>query len=249
MRRHRFCQVETKRICSGHMRATLLLLVVLAAPALANQVVWKWVDKDGVTHYSDRPIPGATRVELNAGSRAEPSASPSSSVGSTTQSRAAAGPTYRNFEIISPRNDESVVNTGGRVDIRIRFEPSLQPGHTLHLYMDGRLVEGLAENAQDYNLNDVPRGTHSLVAVINNRGTRVQQTSPVTFHVRQESAAQPPVGPAMRPSPKPQPRSSNKLPSTQPSYAALNGARAAIDPTTNTVKAPKPVAVTPKQGD
>ena len=235
------------------MRATLLLLVALAAPALANQVVWKWVDKDGVTHYSDRPVSGATRVELSTGNSAEPAASPSpsSSYSTNTQSRPEAGPVYRSFEIISPRNDENVVNTGGRVSVRIRFEPSLQTGHTLNLYLDGRLVEGFAPNAQDYDLSDVARGTHNLVATINSRSGRLQETSPITFHVRQESAAQPPVGPNLRPPPKPQPRGSNKLPSSQPSYAALNGQRAPVDPATNAPKPPKvqkPAPVTPKQG-
>lgn len=245
-----FCQVEAKWICSGHMRATLLLLVVLAAPALANQVVWKWVDKDGVTHYSDRPVAGATRVELNVGgSRGEPSATASGSSSTTSQSRPDAGPPYRNFEIWKPGNDETIPNTGGQVAVNIRVDPALQPGHTLHLYLDGRLVQGFADNTLEYELQEVPRGTHSLVAVINSRGTRVQETAPVTFHVRQQSVAQPPVGPALRPPPKPQPRGANKLPSTQPSYAAVNGQRALIDPATNAPRVPKPAPVGPKPGN
>jgi hypothetical protein len=228
------------------MRATLLLLVALAAPALANQVVWKWVDKDGVTHYSDRPVPGATRLELSVGGGNQSAAPPRSS--SDAPATQAAGPIYRNFEIISPSPNESLINTGGRVSVRIRFEPGLQPGHTLHLYMDGNAVEGFAPNAQDYDLTNVPRGTHTIAAVINNRGTRVQATPTVTFHVRQESTAQPPVGPNLRPPPKPQPRVLNKLPSSQPSYAALNGRRAIVDPVTNAPKVSKPAPVPPKQG-
>ena len=49
------------------MRTTLLLLALLAGPALAAQTVWKWVDSNGVTHYADRPVPGATRMELSGG--------------------------------------------------------------------------------------------------------------------------------------------------------------------------------------
>jgi hypothetical protein len=227
------------------MRATLLLLVALAAPALANQVVWKWVDKDGVTHYSDRPVAGASRVELNVGSRSEPSPPPSAS--DSIQSRAATGPQYRIFEVSRPRNDETVVNTGGRVTVSILLEPSLQPGHTLHLYLDGRRMEGFPENATSYELHEVPRGTHTAVGVISNRGARVQETATVTFHVRQESTAQPPTGPTVRPQPKP--RTSNKLPGSQPSYAALNGQLAPVDPATNSPAAPKPAPVTPKKGN
>src|SRR5690606_33131205 len=142
------------------------------------------------------------------------------------------------LEIVSPGNDESVVNTGGVVSVRIQHEPALQQGHSVHLYLDGRLVEGFAANTLQYELNEVPRGTHTLVAVRNDRrGSRVKESPPVTFHVRQQSVAQPPVGPALRPPPKPQPRGANKLPTSQPSYAALNGQRAPINPATN---APKP---------
>jgi len=45
-----------------------------------------------------------------------------------------------------------------------------------------------------------------LTAIIqDSRGTRVQ-TAEVTFHVRQESVAQPPVGPTLRPPPRPRNR-------------------------------------------
>ncbi len=75
------------------------------------------------------------------------------------------------------------------------------------------------------------------------------------FTVRQESVAQPPVGPALRPPPKPTPRpgASNKLPTSQATYAALNGGRTAMDPVTNrsvvTKPAPaKPAVPGPRQG-
>lgn len=222
------------------MRATLLLLVALAAPALADQTVWKWVDKNGVTHYSDRPVPGAERVELRSVNRADPVSVPRTPSGTTSSS--AAAPDYRTLEIINPRDDEAIINTGGRVTVRIRHEPGLQPGHTVHLYLDGRLVEGFPENTLDYELQEVPRGTHSVVAAIASNGRRIKESAPVTFHVRQESVAQPPVGPALRPPPKPQPSGSNKLPKSQPSYAALNGQRPPIDPVTNLPKSQKAAA-------
>ena len=67
------------------------------------------------------------------------------------------------------------------------------------------------------------------------RGTRVREAGPVTFTVRQESISQPPVGPILRPPPKPQPHAgaANKLPTTQPSYGALNGGLPAVNPATN----------------
>lgn len=229
------------------MRTALLSVLTFATfafatAAIANQTVWKWVDANGVTHYSDRPVPGAVRMELNVGrstSGSSPAAVPAASAPSapSVSSSADASPAapYRNFEIWSPANGETIPNTGGAVTVNVRVDPNLQPGHQLHLYLDGKLVEGFAADATSFDLTEVPRGMHSAVAIITDvGGKRLQETSAVVFMVRQTSIAQPPVGPALRPAPKPRPGASNTRPANQPSYASLNGERPVIDARTNT---------------
>jgi hypothetical protein len=233
------------------MRTVLFLLAFLAIPAFAAQVVWKWVDGDGVTHYSDRPVPGATRMEISGGGERSAKSAPTPSFSSgSPQKEAQEGPTYRNFEIWKPADGEIFINTGGVVQVNIRVEPALQAGHELYLYLDGRLVEGFEPNATSYELKEVPRGSHRLIAVINDqRRARVQETGPVAFMVRQESIANPPVGPALRPPPKPTPRgAANKLLTQQPGYAALNGARPLIDPATNLPVRKSPAKPGPRKG-
>jgi uncharacterized protein DUF4124 len=228
------------------MRTALLVLIALVTSGLSGAAtaadIWKWVDANGVTHYSDQPVQGATKVEVRAGnvSQSQPaSASPTPS--STPSTPAERGAVYRTFEIWRPENDQSVVNTAGEVNVEIRIEPELQAGHALNLYLDGRLLEDF-QGSTSYVLTGVPRGTHTLVATINEQsGARVRETASVSFTVRQESIANPPVGPALRPSTKPQPRAgANKVLTSQPSYGALNGSRAAINPATNLPVAPKP---------
>jgi hypothetical protein len=233
------------------MRTALLILTALAAAgssgAAAASDVWKWVDEKGITHYSDQPVPGAVKIEVRAGNIASSaSASPAPTISSAPDSSAgAAAQPYRAFEISQPAPNQAIINTGGHVNVEVRIEPGVQPLHTLSLYLDGKMVSGFPPNALSYALTEVPRGVHSVTAVIVDRsGKTIQQTPAVAFTVRQESIAQPPVGPTLRPPPKPQPRGANKLPSTQPSYRALNGGPAAIDPATNlpvdTKPAPKP---------
>jgi hypothetical protein len=232
------------------MRTTLLLLVLLAGPALASQTVWKWVDENHVTHYSDRPVPGATKMEVSGGrpGAANPSSnSDFSSAGSSSAQPANTGPIYRDFEIWKPADGETIVGTGGEVTVNVRVNPMLQPGHDINLYLDGALVDGYPGNTTSFDLKDVPRGEHNAIAVITSNGKRIQETPPVRFSVRQESVAQPPVGPALRPPPKPQPRgASNKLPSTQPTYASINGGLPQIDPATNRPVVVKPPPAGPK---
>ena len=234
------------------MRTTLLLLALLAGPALASQTVWKWVDESGVTHYSDRPVPGATKMEVAGGNRANSGTSsysqPSSS--STTQP-ANAGPVYSDFEIWKPADAETIPNSGGAVDVEIRLEPALQSGHDLFVYLDGRLLESQSNNATSFTLTDVPRGQHTLVAVIQANGQRVQESQAVRFTVRQESVASPPVGPSVNPQqPKPNRTGGNKMPVAQPSYASLTGARQTqVDPVTNRPVKPVTLPAGPKKGN
>lgn len=230
------------------MRTALLLLLALAAPVLSSTAhatdVWKWVDEKGITHYSDQPVVGATKIEVRTGNAIE-SAPPAAASESATPQPAVTN--YRNFEIWRPEPDQTFSNTGGQINVEIRIEPALQPLHQLSLYLDGKLVTGFARNALSYSLTDVPRGSHQVTAAVADRnGKTIQETSSVVFQVRQESIANPPVGPGVRPAPPkptPHPRASNKMPTQQPSYNALNGsAHAVIDPATNmpVVKKPAP---------
>ena len=51
---------------------------------------------------------------------------------------------------------------------------------------------------------EVPRGTHTLRIQVTDQAENVIATSKsVTFHVRQESIANPPVGPTLKPKPPP----------------------------------------------
>jgi hypothetical protein len=222
------------------MRTALLILIVCAAPAFAAQAVWKWVDDKGLVHYSDRPVPGATRIEIATGTRAEPAAEQAPAPEEQPPSTPAepARTPYQTMQITSPGNDETIVNTAGQVTVQVQLEPGLQAGHALYVYLDGFLVEGFPTTGTSHTLTNVARGTHTLIATINDSRGRFQESPPVTFSVRQASVANPPVGPSLRPPPKPRTnrsgnRAGNKLPSKQPSYADLNGAQPKINPATN----------------
>jgi hypothetical protein len=214
------------------MRTALILLAVLALPASAAQTVWKWVDAQGVTHYSDRPVAGATKVEISSANTAEAQPAYSPPAAAERAERPQTSSRYQSLEITRPASGESFINTGGVVPVSVAVRPALRPGHQLRVYLDGRAVEGLAPDAANFDLQQVPRGEHRVhAAVVDGSGRTLRETSPVTFIVRQESIANPPVGPAIKPPPKPRP--SAKLPAQQPSHASLNGARAQIDPVTN----------------
>ena len=48
------------------MRTLLFTLISLACSLALAATVYKWVDENGVVHYSDQPHPNAQKVQLKA---------------------------------------------------------------------------------------------------------------------------------------------------------------------------------------
>lgn len=237
------------------MRTALLLVLAFAASGLSGTAssaeVWKWVDANGVTHYSDQPVPGAIRIEVRTGNVAQSNSPPSPSSATAAQSQDEGRANYLTLQIVRPTNDQNIINTGGRVDVEVRISPPLEATHRLSLLVDGRAVTGSGRNVSTYALTEVPRGTHTVSAIVTDaEGNTLQESPTVTFNVRQESIAQPPVGPALGQPPKPPPRprpqntATNKVLTRQPTYDALHGGRTQMNPATNMPvekkKPPKP---------
>jgi hypothetical protein len=194
------------------MKTRVLVLAGLLC-ALSSQAqdsrreLWTWTDANGVTHFSDRPVPGARRMELATSSTPAPAAepTPASAAPVARQDRAPAVE-YRLLEIWEPEQDASFFGADVAVNVRMRVEPDLAPGHRLFLFLDGQRIEG-ATDTLEHTLTGVPRGAHSLSAVIWDEGsTELFRSQPRVFHVRQPTINQPAaVGPNLRPRPAPAP--------------------------------------------
>jgi hypothetical protein len=169
-------------------------------------------------HYSDRPVPGARQVEL-AGAQNFGAAAPTTPTSSTTsaaQTAAGTGPLYRLVDIVSPAEQETLWNIETVLNVQVRFQPPLQPGHRYDLVLDGQR-RNVNTASPRVSLSDVFRGTHTLeVIVIDAAGAELMRSPTRTFVVQQNSVqnpnsviARPPASsppPAAPPRPTPRPR-------------------------------------------
>ena len=165
-----------------------LILLCLFWSAAQAAPVYRWVDENGRVNYSDRPGPGAVRMELTTGARA-PSVGLSSPgpQSSAVETQALDGGEYETFAVIRPSPQETLWGTGGRVEIAIGIAPDLLPFHRLGVYLDGVLT-GLQTRATRFEIPDVHRGEHTLQAVIlDEQDNELLQSAPVTFFVQQTS--------------------------------------------------------------
>jgi hypothetical protein len=173
-------------------RLTLLPLasVLLLMGAAHAATVYKWVDEQGVIHFSDQPHPQAQEVEVKDAQTYQ-SSTPTSSPAPTSSSNKPAPRQYTLCELYRPESDEVFLNTT-TLTAKLRLQPQLANGDRIYLALDGRRLTDLPTNSSEFILNEVERGTHSLFAVVLDSGGNALCTTPsVTFHVRQPSVQAP----------------------------------------------------------
>lgn len=175
------------------MSRWLIVLSMLLATAVAAAPAWTWVDENGQRHYSDRPVPGASQIEIQGAQgfpapvrSAERRAEPVEPAAPPDQTLA-----YRTFDIVSPVHQQTLWNIGGTLNVELAIEPALQPGHRIDVYLDGQRVDLDATGSQ-LTIPDVFRGLHTLQAVILDANAReVLKSRAITIMVQQTSILNP----------------------------------------------------------
>jgi len=166
----------------------LFLLVGLLATASVMAEAYRWVDEDGIVHYSDRPEEGAEQVELseysrNTGARLYRDRAPASNA---DDEQATDQPfRYESLSVASPGPEETLWNIEGTLNVSLALSPGLQSGHQVRLYFDGeqRMVQGT-----NIQLEEVFRGVHNIQAeVIDATGKLMIRSRPNRFYVQQST--------------------------------------------------------------
>lgn len=211
------------------MRTLALLLVFLPAFVLAEEAtpppapspqkappakdqVYKWVDKDGVVHYSSQPpsqgaqpakLPpvqtykGGTKPPLDKFTK--PGAKGNVSAGSQ-------------IEVVTPSGDETFRGGERVVPVAVLVTPQLAEGQKLIYLLDGTPASPPTSDTS-YALTGVDRGTHTVSVTMVDAGTgeTLATSNGVTFHMKPPIADQgakpqtPPAKPGQPPKPKPKP--------------------------------------------
>ena len=167
-------------------------LLALAAVASATTIIYKWVDENGVVHYSDQPHPNAQKLEVEGVqtySSKSAAARPPASTESETPAQGA--PSYRGCAIAQPLDQQNLQNAES-VFIRVQTDPVVRRGDQIFISMDGQALNGGLATGMSYNVSPIDRGAHTVQAQVKDReGQTLCQTPPVTFYVHQPSLLSP----------------------------------------------------------
>jgi hypothetical protein len=172
-----------------HLRRTWIALGLSALiSAVPAAVVYKWVDADGVVHFSDQPVPGAEKITTSGSSTHGILSQPMT--GGGAQSEKNKPHTVQHAVISSPTPDQTF--TGGeQVSASVSVDPPLTPTQSVSWTLNGAPI-GQSSNATQLSLPDLPRGTYTLTATVSDSvsGESIS-ADPVTFNVVRPSVLSP----------------------------------------------------------
>jgi rhodanese-related sulfurtransferase len=196
------------------MRILLILAGVALSLAAASQEIYRWVDKDGIVHYSDQPdSPNAVLIDVIEPNAYEAQDSPAASAGRASEpdEEMDASP-YTSLSISSPSPDEVFFGADAVVNVSANLQGTLRPDDTLVFFLNGNRTDADGLGTEYAGL---ARGSYVLRASVLDASGKPVITSPqTTFHVRQPSINSPqsptappkPQPPKPVPKPKPTPR-------------------------------------------
>lgn len=182
------------------MRTLAFTLLCLACSLALAATVYRWVDENGVVHYSDQPHPNAEKVHVKEPQTYRESNPLAAPAAPSPDGGGGGGPTYRGCSIAQPADNEDLANPDSLVVV-VRTDPSLRPGDQVFVTLDGQaLNEGRPTGAQ-FTISPVDRGQHTLQAAVKDAdGALMCQAPPITYNVQQASvnAPQNPLRPRPR---------------------------------------------------
>jgi len=169
------------------MRILFVVSVLLAAGTVLAQA-YRWVDDDGIVHYSDRPEEGAERVFLPSDSRVTRRVAPTpvATAATRTTDEQATEPAafkYESLTVASPAAEETLWNIAGILNVSLALQPELQAGHQVRVYFDGNPQ---VVTSTSFQIEEVWRGVHNLQAeVVDANGKLMIRSAPNRFYVQQ----------------------------------------------------------------
>ena len=179
-------------------RCAALSLVLLAstaavaadsAAATGTTTIYRWVDAQGVVHFSDAPQPGAQQLHI---APAQTYTAPATQAGpAPPEVLSAPVLTYEACTIAQPMPEQSFYAPEA-VPVSVQLAPSLRSGDRVSVSVDGKELAPADGSGLNYQVDSPDRGAHTLsLEVRDARGRKVCSAQSVTFYVQRPSLLSP----------------------------------------------------------
>ena len=198
----------------------VLLAFLMFIPLICHATVYQWTDTDGNQHFSDQRQHGAQKFDVQEPQSYQP---PADEVNSRTSKTPYSHIQSHelSIEVIQPMQDETIRNANGLVAVSLDMKPSLPAGHRIQVILDDEKYEQ-PRASTNFTLQNVDRGTHTLsFQVVDNNGSVVQESEPVTIYLHRNTPIAPKVITPPLPPQAPQPPQAPKAPKPLPPRVSM----------------------------
>lgn len=171
-----------------------IVFVSLVSFVAQAQEVYRWVDENGVVHYSDQERAGAEKVTIRPAQSYESThqGNPQGFDPAAAAESGEEGLSYMTIRIVAPPDGEAIWATGGVYTVEVETVPTLQPGDRITLSLNGTELPGMPVASTRIGVTGLVRGEHSLqAAVVGPDGQMRIFSTEISFHVLQASIHQP----------------------------------------------------------
>jgi hypothetical protein len=166
---------------------TLCLLAVCGVSAAAT--LYRWVDAQGVVHYSDTPQPGAEVMHVSGAQTYHGTPAPDAAPTATTPPKVAEP--YKSCTIAQPAPD-STLFAPESVAISVQLSPGLHEGDQLSVQLDGQSLAPTTDNGTSFQITAPERGEHTVSAQVRGPdGAVLCNAPPVSFSIQRPSVNSP----------------------------------------------------------
>lgn len=177
--------------------ALVLILLATATGAVAGDV-YRYVDKDGVVHYTDHPpTPDSEPIKLRP---VQTIGTPAPATAASAETGPAASSPKIGITIVSPVADETLRGDDGILAVSVRLDPPLPEGAGLRFLLDGNTRNEEPTRSLSHHFVGVERGSHLVGAsAVDAQGRELGRAAPVIVHMKPPTVDQAPRVP--RPGP------------------------------------------------
>lgn len=158
----------------------LLLILMLCVPAAAAEdKVYRYVDANGVVHYTDKPpSKDAKPADLPKLQRFTPGSLPALSAPETSTA-----PVRFQVSITSPAPEQTFRDHSQTLSVNAKVVPGLASGYSLIYYLNGEPQP--TSGGLSAQFGPIYRGSHTIVvALMGPNGKEVTRSAPVSVHVK-----------------------------------------------------------------
>lgn len=158
----------------------LIILMLFFTSYLALADVYKKVDENNRTSYSDKHTKGAKKIKLPLVQHYSPvTVAPIDDVYVDKDKPKR----YNTISMTQPQPEATVRNNHGLVRVDVITAPELREEDRFIIFLDGK-QEGNPQISHSFTLTGIDRGTHTvMVKVLDPNGHVVAQTDEVVFHL------------------------------------------------------------------